>query len=79
MLARVLEEKGISTVTLNMFKEVALQIKPPRTIITDFPFGAPFGPPNNENVQMTLVKECLKVLDKEEAGVYVEFLDRWED
>jgi len=64
LIARELEQKDISTVTLNMFLDIAKKVIPPRTIHVNFPFGAPFGDPNNRSIQLEVIRESLSMLDK---------------
>jgi len=49
-------------VTLSMFEDMVNQIIPPRTILTKFPFGAPFGDPGNIELQLKVIEECLELL-----------------
>jgi hypothetical protein len=63
LIAREVEQKDISTVTLNMFLDIAKKVIPPRTINVDFPFGAPFGDPNNRSLQMKVIRESLNMLE----------------
>lgn len=58
LIARHLEANGISTVTLNMFKEVGELNQPPRILYTENEFGAPFGKPHDTVNQMKLVEAC---------------------
>jgi D-proline reductase (dithiol) PrdB len=62
LIARVLEEAGISTVCLNMRREVAENVKPPRTLFVKFPFGAPLGPAGDAETQRGVIMEALDVL-----------------
>ena len=62
LIARVLEETGISTVCLNMRREVAENVKPPRTLFVKFPFGAPLGPAGDPETQRAMIMEALEVL-----------------
>jgi hypothetical protein len=64
LVARVLEEAGISTVCLNMRREVAENVKPPRTLFVKFPFGAPLGPAGDSETQRGVILEALDVLAK---------------
>lgn len=64
LIARELESNGISTVTLNMYLEIAELVVPPRTVSVNFPFGAPFGDPNNKKLQLKVIRESLKVLEE---------------
>ncbi len=62
LIARVLEETGISTVCLNMRREVAENVKPPRTLFVRFPFGAPLGPAADAGTPRSVILEALDVL-----------------
>ncbi len=62
LIARVLEEAGISAVCLNMRREVAENVKPPRTLFVRFPFGAPLGPAGDTETQRGVILEALDVL-----------------
>lgn len=65
-----MEEKGITTVTLNLFKEFAETVKPPRTLHLKFPFGSPVGKPNDIEQQKQVILEAFKLLeDAEIPGV----------
>ena len=72
LIARVLEEHGIATVILNMLHDVVDTVRPPRTIMTNFEYGAPFGNPGDKDIQVKVLKRCLKQLEEEEEpGVAV--------
>lgn len=77
-MARVLEELGIPTVTINMFTEVVDTVIPPRTILTQFPFGAPLGFPRNKKMQLFLLREALGLLENaKEPGTVTEVPYSW--
>jgi len=59
----VLEESGISTVCIMMRREVAQNVKPPRTLFVHFPLGAPLGPANDKNTHRTVIRQALEVLE----------------
>ncbi len=78
LIARVLEEIGISTVCLNMRREVAENVKPPRTLFVRFPFGAPLGPAGDAETQRSLILEALDVLvSATEPGIIVDSPRAW--
>lgn len=58
----MLEEAGISTVCINMRREVAENVKSPRTLFVKFPFGAPLGPAGDAETQRGVIMEALDVL-----------------
>jgi hypothetical protein len=78
LIARVLEETGISTVCLNMRREVAENVKPPRTLFVRFPFGAPLGPAGDNETQRGVLMETLEILaTATEPGIIVDSPRVW--
>jgi len=78
LLARKLEENDIITVTLNMFLEVANLVQAPRTLSTNFVFGAPFGDPGNTELQLKVIKECLmSIKEIDGPGTIIELPYKW--
>jgi hypothetical protein len=78
LIARVLEEAGISTIRLNMRREVAENVKPPRTLFVRFPFGAPLGPAGDAGTQRDVIIEALDVLvSATEPGTIVNSPRAW--
>jgi D-proline reductase (dithiol) PrdB len=78
LIARVLEETGISTVCLNMRREVAENVKPPRTLFVRFPFGAPLGPARDTETQHGVIMEALEILaSATEPGTIVDSPRAW--
>lgn len=63
LIARVLEEVGISTVCIVMRREVAQNVKPPRTLFVHFPLGAPLGPANDPETHNTVIRQALNILE----------------
>jgi D-proline reductase (dithiol) PrdB len=62
-----LESKGIVTVTLNLFKEIAETVKPPRSLYLRFPYGSPVGKPNDRDQQLHVITEALELLETAET------------
>jgi len=78
LIARVLEEVGIATVCIVMRREVAQNIKPPRTLFVKFPFGAPLGPAGDAETQHAIILEALSVLASvTEPGTIVDSPRAW--
>jgi len=72
-VARVLEEKGIATVTLSLMRDVSERVKAPRTVLLKFPFGSPLGKPGDIETQTTVLKTALSALEKiDTAGTIIE-------
>jgi len=79
-MARILEEYGIATVTLNMFPEIVSQVLPPRSVITGFVFGAPFGEPGNTALHRSVLQSCIQLLDEaDEPGTSVKLEHQWRE
>ena len=78
LIARVLEETGISTICLNMRREVAENVKPPRTMFVMFPFGAPLGPAGDRETQRGVIMEALDgLVSAMEPGTIVNSPRAW--
>jgi hypothetical protein len=78
LIARVLEEMGIATVCIVMRREVAQNVKPPRTLFVRFPLGAPCGPANDEKTHRTVMQQALNLLAKaREPGTVVDSPLQW--
>lgn len=78
LLARLLEEAGISTVCVLSRPDLAEITKPPRTLIARFPYGAPLGEANNVEQQVAVIQEALTLLEVATIpGQLVESEQRW--
>jgi D-proline reductase (dithiol) PrdB len=78
LIARVLEEMGISTVCIVMRREVAQNVKPPRTLFVRFPLGAPCGPANEAETHRAVIRQALDVLaTAQEPGTIVDSPLQW--
>lgn len=80
MIARAIEKRGIATVTVSMVRELAEQVKPPRTVVTKFPFGAPLGDPLNRGLQEKVIRSALDLLQTaEKPGSIVDLPYNWKE
>ena len=73
MLARVLEEAGLSTVAVALLKEHAARVKPPRALFVPFPFGRALGGAGDPGLQHAVIAAALGLLESESAPVLAEF------
>ena len=62
MLARLVEEAGIPTVTVTMVPDLASALLTPRIVGVEFPFGHPFVMPGDRPMQRTVLETALTVL-----------------
>lgn len=78
LVARVLEERGLSTVVVNLNREQPERIKPPRALVLKYPYGQPFGLPGDVDQQRVIVEDALSLLEQaREPGTIVEPAYRW--
>ncbi|MEX2598591.1 MAG: hypothetical protein WD533_02935 [Dehalococcoidia bacterium] len=73
MLARVLEEGGLSTAALALIKEHAERVKPPRALFVPFPFGYALGKADDPEFQHKVIKAGLDLLGSNQCPVLAEF------
>ena len=70
MLAQEFEKAGLSTVTVTMMPYWSEKLGTPRTLGVEFPFGHAFGMPNDREMQMTVIRAALSLLDEgREPGI----------
>jgi hypothetical protein len=64
LIARTIEQEGISTVCFNLLLATPSNyVRPPRTIwLPFFPFSLPLGLPGNETMQRQLILAALDML-----------------
>ena len=80
LIAREIEEAGMSTIVLGSLKNVLKNVKPPRTVLVRFPFGQVFGASFDSASQKEILTECLIHLKSiKEPGEIAEFGFRWQD
>jgi D-proline reductase (dithiol) PrdB len=59
IVSRALEAAGVSTVTLTTVREVTEQIRVPRPLFINFPFGRTLGPPHAVALQRSIMDDVL--------------------
>ena len=80
LIAREIEQAGISTISLFNYRPFAECIIPPRTVNVDYPFGAQWGPPNAEGGQRRLVEDVLSALvEIQTPGTIIDLPYTWKD
>lgn len=62
IVARELERRGISTVLLATVREIAEQVRVPRTVFVNFPFGRPLGRAGDRATQRVVLDEMIATL-----------------
>jgi D-proline reductase (dithiol) PrdB len=78
LIARTLEEHGIPTVIVMMYKEMADKVHPPRVAHVRFPFGRPMGEPSNPDQHRVVAEDAMHILaTATEPGAVVTLPYRW--
>ncbi len=65
LIAAELERRGISTVCIELLREVAERVRPPRSLVVPFPHGYPLGKPSDPALQRSVIRAALALLDRE--------------
>lgn len=68
LIARALEESGISTVNISLLKEITEKVRPPRALEVPYGFGFPLGRANDIKLQHGILKSALDMLEQVEDG-----------
>jgi len=78
LLTRVVEEVGIPTVYVGSARDMMAQVKPPRSVFVNFPLGHQCGKPFDRELQMSIIKDALRVLSTlDEPGAIVDLPYEW--
>jgi hypothetical protein len=67
VLARALEQAGVSTTSISLVREHTEKVKPPRALFVPFPFGMALGRPDDPELQHRVLRAALDLL-LEQAG-----------
>jgi D-proline reductase (dithiol) PrdB len=79
LVARALERGGLSTVALSTIKEVTRQIRVPRALFVNFPFGRTLGRAHATALQQTILHDMTRALRTlERPGRVLELPYKWE-
>lgn len=63
LVAGELERKGISTVAIQLLREVAQRVQPPRALFVPFPHGYPLDAPGEQARQHAVLEAALRLLE----------------
>jgi hypothetical protein len=75
LVAAELERQGIATVAVQLLREVAERVRPPRALCVPFPHGYPLGLPGDAAGQRRVIECALRLLERPslDRGVLVDF------
>ena len=80
LVARVVEEAGVATVTVSTGRDISALVRPPRTLFVNFPMGNPFGRANDVEMQTRILRESLNLaVTASEPGVLVDLPLEWHE
>lgn len=63
LVAAECERRGIATVVLQLLREAALRVRPPRALWVPFPHGYPLDRPNDPPRQRAVIETALALLE----------------
>ena len=63
LVAAELERQGVSTVALQLLRNVAERVRPPRGLFVPFPHGYPLAEPNDPERQHAVIEAALRMLE----------------
>jgi len=75
VIARVLEAAGLPTTSISLVREHTAQVQPPRALFVPFPFGHPFGRPNDPDLQHRVLGAALDLFAERGCPVLRDFPD----
>jgi hypothetical protein len=67
LAAAELERQGISTVVIQLLREVAARVRPPRALLVPFKHGYPLDKPNDPAAQLAVIEAALGMLEETET------------
>ena len=71
LVARVVEEHGIPTVTVSTGRDITALVRPPRTLFVNFPMGNSFGRAGDRVMQTKILRAALDIaVTAEEPGLF---------
>ena len=65
LVAAELERRGIATVVIQLLREIATKMHPPRALFVPFRHGYPLGAPNDPAQQHAVLEAALRLLEDE--------------
>ena len=63
LVAAELERRGIATVAIQLLREVAMKVGPPRALFVPFRHGYPLDSPDDASKQHAVLEAALRVVE----------------
>jgi hypothetical protein len=64
LVAAELERRGLSTVAVQLLREVAQRVRPPRALFVPFKHGYPLNKPNDPASQCAVIDAALRLVEE---------------
>jgi hypothetical protein len=71
LVAAELERRGISTVAIQLLRNVAEKVRPPRALFVPFKHGYPLDAPNSPQRQQAVLEAALRLLEDNSSSAPV--------
>jgi len=76
LVAAEIERQGIPTVAIQLLREVAERVRPPRALFVPFRHGYPLDAPDDAERQHAVLEAALKMFEEEASGPVLRELRR---
>lgn len=78
LIQRVLDEAGLTTISLTLVREITEMVKPSRALSVRHPFGHTFGDLQDRELQRRILLDCLKAAETiTQPGTIVDLPYEW--
>ena len=64
LVAAELERQGIATVALQLLREIAEAVRPPRALFVPFPHGHPLDRPDDPPRQLAVLEAAIRLFEE---------------
>lgn len=64
LVASEIEKRGIATTSVSVLAEVTRKVRPPRSLLADYPLGYPLGRPDDPPLQAAILRAAFALLDR---------------
>jgi hypothetical protein len=64
----------MQTTQISLVRKHTEEMKPPRALFVPFELGRPFGPPNNTDLQKSVLFDALKLLERNDGPIIEDFV-----
>jgi len=80
LIARIVEQGGIPTISVSSARDVTEVVKPPRSVFVNFPLGHTTGKPFDRELQMKIIKDAFDALKSiNEPGRIIDLPYEWKE